>query len=201
MLPNPPLQRPNAIPIRTTAFDAATPRACRPRLLAAVLRSHATLALDGQAREAATESSREYQRLSRLGLILLLWSACWGYPIIDIRFAFANGGGFQVSAAKCAWFHGTPAVQSIVIRRADEGRHVDGPVLCGLKITDQSGNWPELSDWTYGQPRDGFKLIGSCEPLEPGAYRVDVHGAGAGSRLITLGPNGQWAEESPHCSP
>jgi hypothetical protein len=133
--------------------------------------------------------------------MVLLSTACWGYPIIDIRFAFGSGGAFQMSAAKCAWFNGTPAVQSIVIRHADQGRHVAGPVLCGIEVADQSGRWPKLAGWIYGRPIDGFKLIGSCDPLEPGSYRVDIHGAGAGSRLITLEADGRWVEESPHCSP
>jgi hypothetical protein len=132
--------------------------------------------------------------------MLLLSPGCWGYPIIDIKFAFGSGAPFQMSAAKCAWFNRAPAVQSIVIRHAEQSRHVDGPILCGIEAADRSGNWPKLAGWTYGQPRDGFRLIGSCEPLEPGAYRVDIHGSGAGSRLITLGTDGRWVEESPHCS-
>jgi hypothetical protein len=39
-----PLQEPNATPVCAKESCAATPRACRPRLLAAVIRSNATLA-------------------------------------------------------------------------------------------------------------------------------------------------------------
>ena len=56
---NRPLQVPNATPVRTQVTYAATPRACRPRLLAAVVRSNATLAFAAE-RQVVRQQARSF---------------------------------------------------------------------------------------------------------------------------------------------
>jgi hypothetical protein len=111
--------------------------------------------------------------------------------VIDVNFAFDLERTFVLSAGKCAWFNAEPLVRVVRIRRADYTPPADSPfesapVLCGLEAVDRS-RWPRLTRWTYGHPVEGYRLIGPCTPLNPGSYRVDVGGSGAGSRIVTIG--------------
>jgi hypothetical protein len=81
-----------------------------------------------------------------------------------------------------------------------EERNGEFSVICGLRAA-QLGRPLALSEWAYGQSVAGFVSIGSCAPLLPGTYRIDVEGGGAGSRTIAIAADGGLDQKTPRCSP
>jgi hypothetical protein len=125
-------------------------------------------------------------------VVASLCASCWGYPIIDINVAHADRRGLELHFERCTTFGKVPHVSRLKIRKYDA-------VFCELDVADRAKPLP-LGSWTYGRPVAGFVLNGRCEPLQPGTYRVDIEGSGAGTSTIDVGDDGQAVVKSPPCS-
>jgi hypothetical protein len=132
------------------------------------------------------------------GLWLVVGASCWGYPQIAVNPLFAPDGALGFSLERCDWPK-SAGVSRLEIRRNEDaaGPFNSAQSLCGLDTTEP-GRLRPLPRWTYGEPVAGFRVIGSCLPLESGTYRIVVEGTGGGQRVFAVA-GGRVTEESPRC--